>query len=126
MDSGSPEPTPNPSAEPDEVDILLSRIETHGLTPSQAMARVGGNTTPSHSLWVPPTPEELEKQVPPQYKVLDLVGRGGMGAVYRGWQSSLERYVAIKILPMSTAPEESTFRDRFRQEARTMAKFQHP
>ena len=123
MDPGSPEPTPDPSSEPDEVDILLSRIESHGLTPSQAMASV---TPRSQGLWEPPTPEELEKQIPPQYKVLDLAGRGGMGAVYRGWQSSLERYVAIKILPPDATSDDANFRDRFRQEAKTMAKFQHP
>jgi hypothetical protein len=58
--------------------------------------------------------------------VLDLLGRGGMGAVYKGWQVSLERYVAIKILPPDFEEGDSNFAVRFKQEAKTMAKFQHP
>ena len=49
-----------------------------------------------------------------------------MGAVYQGWQTSLERYVAIKILPPDVDEGDSQFTERFKQEARTMAKFQHP
>lgn len=116
-----PEPTPDPF-EPDDVDRLLSRLESEGVTPSQAF---GGSNQWSHGPWHPPTPEELQELIP-QYKVLDLVGRGGMGAVYRGWQSSLERYVAIKILTPDTSAGSGHFSERFKQEAKTMAKFHHP
>jgi len=115
----SVEPAPDPS-EPDEVDYLLSRLQTEGVTPSQAF----GAGQWSRGPWEPPTPEDLQGQLP--YKVLDLVGRGGMGAVYRGWQSSLERYVAIKILPPDADHGNERFTERFKQEAKTMAKFQHP
>jgi len=81
--------------------------------------------SPGSGAWQPPTPEELQEQIP-QYKILGLLGRGGMGAVYQGWQTSLERYVAIKILPQDTDGGDAQFSARFKQEARTMAKFQHP
>src|SRR5258708_3615145 len=75
--------------------------------------------------WEPPAPEDLQKQIA-QYKVLELLGRGGMGAVYKGWQVSLERYVAIKILPPDIEDGDAHFAARFKQEAKTMAKFLHP
>jgi Leucine-rich repeat (LRR) protein len=75
--------------------------------------------------WQPPTPEELQEQIS-QYKVIHFLGRGGMGAVYQGWQISLERYVAIKILPPDVDQGDAHFTARFKQEAKTMARFQHP
>src|SRR5437763_1095588 len=75
--------------------------------------------------WQPPTADELQKQIS-QYRILELLGRGGMGAVYKGWQISLERYVAIKILPPDVDDGDAHFADRFKREAKTMARFQHP
>ncbi len=48
-----------------------------------------------------------------------------MGAVYRGKQTSLDRSVAIKLLPSEMAADEE-FVGRFQREARTLAKLQHP
>lgn len=82
--------------------------------------------TSARGTWQPPAPEELQEQIH-GYKVLELLGRGGMGAVYKGWQTSLERYVAIKVLPPQAADDsDAQFAERFKREARTMAKFLHP
>jgi serine/threonine protein kinase len=63
----------------------------------------------------------------PQFQFLSLVGRGGMGAVYQARQLSLNRMVAIKVLPTALVNEaESDFAERFRLEAKTMAKLTHP
>ncbi|WP_461528226.1 serine/threonine protein kinase [Prosthecobacter sp.] len=75
--------------------------------------------------WLPPTAEELQKQLP-QYEIVELIGRGGMGAVYKGQQVTLERQVAIKILSTSLDESDGSFAERFRNEARAMARLKHP
>ena len=62
----------------------------------------------------------------PHYEVLEVLGRGGMGAVYKGRQKSLKRLVAIKILPLGMADDEMKFAERFQNEAQTMAAMNHP
>ena len=79
---------------------------------------------PSPRNWSPPSAEELSALLP-GYEVEAMIGCGGMGAVYRGVQTSLERAVAIKILPPEFAAEPG-FSERFRREALAMAKLQHP
>jgi serine/threonine protein kinase len=60
----------------------------------------------------------------PDYQVQAVIGQGGMGAVYKAWQSRLERFVAIKVLP-AEAGGELDFAESFRTEARTMANLKH-
>jgi len=57
-----------------------------------------------------------------RYDVLDEIGRGGMGIVFRGRDRELGREVAIKVTAWSTAAEA----DRLRREARTLAALEHP
>ena len=59
------------------------------------------------------------------YEVIEKIGAGGMGAVYKGYQAALGRYVAIKVLPPQTAGDPS-FTERFAQEARAIGKLRHP
>ncbi len=61
----------------------------------------------------------------PQFEVLELIGRGGMGSVYRARQRSLDREVAIKVLP-SQLVDEPGFADRFAREAQALARLNHP
>ena len=60
----------------------------------------------------------------PQYAFENLAAFGGMGAVYKGRQVSLDRPVAIKILPPEFGQQED-FAERFKSEARAMAKLNH-
>lgn len=78
----------------------------------------------SNSRFEPPSVEELNSLLP-GIQVLELIGHGGMGAVYRGIQVSLDREVAIKILPreIQAAPQLG---ERFQREAQTLAKLHHP
>jgi len=74
--------------------------------------------------FVPPEPAELAKQFP-QLEILELLGQGGMGAVYKARQKQLDRLVALKILPPQVARTEA-FAERFTREARSLAKLNHP
>lgn len=65
----------------------------------------------------------LDAPTIPGYVVLDLVGRGGMGKVYRARHVDLERIVALKVLVRD--PDERSLA-RFRDEARAVARLQHP
>jgi predicted Ser/Thr protein kinase/DNA-directed RNA polymerase subunit RPC12/RpoP len=60
-----------------------------------------------------------------QYRILEEIGRGGMGVVYKALQTTLDRVVAIKVLApaFSTDPE---FVKRFEKEAKALAKLNHP
>jgi len=76
--------------------------------------------------WEPPSLAELQATLP-SYRFLALIGRGGMGAVYHATQLSLNRPVAIKVLPHDVAAEDgSSLAARFRTEAPTMARLNHP
>ncbi|MHC4438600.1 MAG: serine/threonine-protein kinase, partial [Planctomycetota bacterium] len=74
--------------------------------------------------FVPPVPVELAEQFP-QLEILELLGQGGMGAVYKARQKHLDRLVALKILP-SQIGETEAFAERFTREARSLAKLNHP
>jgi len=85
------------------------------------------SNTSASTAWEPPSPDELQEMLP-QYEISGFLGRGGMGAVYRGRQVKLNRDVAIKLLPESLAGgnDELNFVARFEQEAQAMARLDHP
>lgn len=60
-----------------------------------------------------------------QYRIVEQLGKGGMATVYKAFQPSLERYVAIKVLPPYFAHEEG-FSQRFEREAKAIARLDHP
>jgi len=64
------------------------------------------------------------KQVGP-YQIVERIGRGGMAAVYRAYQPSLDRQVAIKVMTPQFLEEPAAL-ERFRREARAIAKLNHP
>jgi serine/threonine protein kinase len=74
--------------------------------------------------FVAPEPAELGPYFP-QLEILELLGHGGMGAVYKARQRQLNRIVALKILPTETAADPA-FAERFQREARALAHLNHP
>jgi serine/threonine protein kinase len=61
----------------------------------------------------------------PHLEILELLGRGGMGAVYKARQKNLDRMVALKVIPPEAA-RDPAFAERFGREARALARLNHP
>jgi branched-chain amino acid transport system substrate-binding protein len=59
------------------------------------------------------------------YQIVAPLGEGGMAAVYKAYQPSMERYVAVKVLPRHMASSDE-FVGRFKREAKLLAQLQHP
>ena len=59
------------------------------------------------------------------YRILDKLGEGGMGEVYRATDTHLKRQVAIKVLPASVAGDADRLA-RFQREAEVLAALNHP
>jgi serine/threonine protein kinase len=73
----------------------------------------------------PPLPPEQIAPHFPQLEILECLGRGGMGVVYKARQKTLNRFVALKLL----APErvqDAKFAERFTREAQALAALNHP
>ncbi len=101
--------------------LLKRGLEPNTLPPSEIP------NLKSSSSWTPPTPEELAPFFP-DLDLLSLLGRGGMGAVYKARQKSLDRIIALKILPpqISRDANAAGFAQRFTHEAQALAKLNHP
>ena len=100
-------------------DSFLGRLREAGAPPAGTDAEPGAMLPPD----LPAVPAELVDH--PRYRVLGLIGQGGMGAVYRAEHRRMERPVALKVInPAFTRNPASV--ERFHQEARAAAKLSHP
>jgi predicted Ser/Thr protein kinase len=98
-----------------------------GLGFEKSAAAGQGRPTASQSgggRFTPPSPDELAPWFP-QLEILELLGHGGMGAVYKARQTGLDRLVALKILPAEFGRDEN-FMQRFSREAKALARLDHP
>ena len=59
-----------------------------------------------------------------KYRIVERLGRGGMGTVYKAIDETLDREVAVKVL--NSDVDDSTLMARFRAEAKTVARLNHP
>ena len=98
-----------------------------GLSPNTYLSGTssvsGGGASGRRRSWTPPTPAELAPRFP-QLEIIELLGQGGMGAVYKVRQRELDRWAALKILPDEVAHDPS-FAERFQREARALALLGH-
>ncbi len=105
----------------------LDAAVANGICPAcllkQAALGTGTDSFPAMP-WTPPTVAELASAFP-QLEVLELIGHGGMGAVYKARQNSLGRLVALKILAPQHAANPD-FAERFAREAKVLAEVSHP
>ena len=91
---------------------------------ARCLLREGAAAVPRRAEDPPPKPGELAPLFP-DLDGLELIGRGGMGVVYKARQRKLDRPVALKILPPD-ADRDPSFADRFLREARALARLNHP
>ena len=94
-----------------------------GICPSCALLGVARATMvmPPHSI---ASREEVSAAFP-DLEVMEMIGQGGMGVVFKARQPRLDRLVALKILPPHLAAQPG-FSERFTREARALAKLHHP
>ena len=88
-------------------------------------ADVSGGDGPTSTSSIDVVQERLRRVLEGKYRIERLLGKGGMGAVFLAHDLTLERPVAIKVLPPDVAQDEQVVR-RFQQEAKTSAKLDHP
>src|SRR6266568_8584745 len=108
---GGPIPTEAPQGLCPKCLLLQASIPTN--------AGKGAEAKPA-----PPTHEELAAAFP-QLEILELIGQGGMGFVFKARQPKIERLVALKILSQSLAADPA-FAERFTREGRVLARLNHP
>ena len=99
----------------DALDIDLSEI-----APDDVSQQHKANAQPH----VPPD-IDMVRAAFPQLEILECVGHGGMGTVFKARQPSLDRFVALKILSENLAAKP-TFAERFAQEGKLLARLSHP
>lgn len=100
--------------------LLRAGLGSESLAQGEAVAATAGLGGP----FEPPTVEELRRLFP-QLEVEELLGKGGMGAVYKVRQPGLDRLAALKILP-SQVGRDAAFAERFKREAQALARLSHP
>ena len=112
-----------------QCGVPLPTDAPHGICPQCLLVQGLGDdhmesTTPPGVIDAAPRPEELAPYFP-HLEILELLGQGGMGAVYKARQIKLGRLVALKILP-AQASRDPAFAERFQREARALAHLNHP
>ncbi len=132
--SVSPQPTSRPKAQcpkcggplgPDAPEGLCPRclLQMNLGAPTQFTGESGARFTTNAP--PPPMPPEEIAQHFPQLEILECLGRGGMGVVYKARQPRLNRLVALKILAPGRQ-QDPQFAERFLREAQALAKLNHP
>ena len=117
--------TPSSSSTCPQCGAAIPEAAEHGLCPRCVFAKA---MQPTVEVTMPlPFPPGIDavRQAFPHLEVIELIGSGGMGSVFKARQPQLDRNVALKILPTMLA-EQPGFSERFQREAQALAKLSHP
>jgi Flp pilus assembly protein TadD/tRNA A-37 threonylcarbamoyl transferase component Bud32 len=111
-----------------ECGAIVAADAAQGLCP-KCLLKVGlgseaGNPGDQPKSSPPPLPAEIAKHFP-QLEILELLGQGGMGMVYKARQPQLDRFVALKLLSPELS-RDPAFAERFNREAKALARLNHP
>jgi serine/threonine protein kinase len=104
--------------------LMAAGLESRFERSPPASSGSAAPTTPHAGSFVPPEPAMLAGHFP-QLEIFELLGHGGMGAVYKARQINLDRLVALKIIRPESA-DTPAFEERFNREAKTLARLGHP
>ncbi len=120
------------------LEVLEGETEKKLPTATSGEEAPGEGKAPSAASSAAPPPKRPKGKLPPRkrdlervgteiggYKILEFLGRGGMGTVYRALQVSLQREVALKLLRRERT-KDPAFVEDFVREARAAARFNHP
>src|SRR5215831_10684982 len=135
----TPLPIPAPISGPRQCPVCDATIpddSPEGLCPKCLLSRCMKAAEPPVSPADPretasyggPSPVPLPVELANKFsglEILELLGQGGMGAVYRARQTKLDRTVAVKILPAEWG-KDPAFAERFNREAKALARLNHP
>lgn len=123
-------PTPNPGAADGRTEIFAGPLARDGERRTSPLDRAALRADPQGATLPPTGVGEGESDTPedltvPGYQILEEIGRGGMGVVYRALQIDLHRPVALKMILAGAhaGPQEMA---RFSREAEAVARLQHP
>ncbi len=113
--------TPVPGDTPTTPAEMPTAIHLVGTPPSPPLLRGGqGGVAPAD---VPGVPSELIDH--PRYRIIGLLGVGGMGSVFKAEHRMMERFVALKVINRALTGDAGAV-ERFRREVRTAARLTHP
>ena len=106
---------------------VIPQDAPQGLCPRCVLAGTAHGTeagpSPGHRI-EPPALAQVAAAFP-DLEILECIGAGGMGVVYKARQTKLDRFVALKLLPLSLSADP-TFAERFHRETRFLAHLNHP